>query len=922
VTLNGANQEVAQVSGPFPALPPGTYYAIAVIDPGNQIAETNEANNSVVSATPFTSGPDFGVGSVTIPMAVAPGAAAPITTTLTSLSVAYDGQVSYRLWASADQTVDPMDTVLGTYTVTFASQASLPDVQMVTFAASIPVSAYYVIARVDHVMAITEVNENNNTTVSATTIINGPDFAVTGPSFSPATVEGGQTVMVSGTLTSVGLQFIGNLEYGVFVSADATFDPGDLSIYSGSVAFGGQASMPVSASFPLPNVAPGGYTVFLVADPDNLEAEAIETNNALAAAGTMTVQGADLRVVSIAGEPAAFIGRTYRVELTVGNTGIANANGFQYAYFLSEDESIRIFDTQIFVSQTATIASGGQMSFVDTVTIPTLTATASLYLGVIVDIFDRVPETNTPNNIARIPEPIRVVFPIPDLQAQIVETATSGAAGEQFAITRQILNRGVADASMFDYRYYLSTNPIISTDDREIGSGVLTLGEGEDDYAIDVLILPSDIPEGTYYVGLIVDPGEVIEEVSDDNNTGLGPQIPIFRAAIQFVTDRLPNATTGVRYEVGVYARGGPLPITWSAIAGTLPLGLSLDAASGIISGVPIAEGLSEFTLRASSSTAYADKDYEIRVSAPTVELEIATPSLPTGIKGRPYEATLIAVGGDPPYVWEAISELPGLMLAQDGTLTGIPTTPGNLPITVSVRDAVNNSDSKALVLSVINANQAVQITQVPLPKAVVGLPYCEPESITLEAQNGVPPYSWSLIGSAPPGLTFSMAGELCGVPEQAGSFPITVRAQDATGLFDTALFLLEVSGGTELAISSFSLPDGQVGQPYSQSLTAVRGMEPYAWRLVDGAGVPPPGLTIAEDGAVSGTPTADGVFAFVVQVIDGQRRTDTQPLSIVVAPAPVVVPPDDGCGCASTGSSRMPAALLLLGLLFFRRRR
>ncbi len=925
VNLTGANVETAPVSGTAPNLAPGSYYAIAVVDPMNTISETNEANNTVVSVMPIPSGPDFSVAAVTVPASVVPGGMAAITTTLGSLSVPFTGNVTYRLWASTDQMVGN-DTLLGNFTATFAGEASLPDTENVLFPAQLATGSYYVIAQVDPTNAIAEVSETNNMGVSATAILNGPDFRITSPTFTPATAQVGNTITVNATLNSIGVPFTGNVGYGVFISPNPEFDPGDVLIYSSQVLVSGLSTAPISANFALPTVVPGTYTLFVVADPANTIAEANETNNATAGPGSFTVQGADLRVASITGDPVAFIGRTYQVTLTIENTGVADARGFQYAYYLSEDQAIRVFDTQVLISGTATIAAGAQQTFVDTLTFPTFTATTSLYLGVLVDIYSRVPETNPNNNIGHTQQPLRIVFPIPDLAGSIVETATAAAAGEQLAITRQITNAGVADAMSFSYRYYLSTNAMISTDDIELGRFNLSLPEGGDDYGVDVLTVPSNVSPGTYYLGMIVDPDDLLDEVDEENNVALGPQIPVYRAAIQFVTDRLPNGITGVPYQVGVYARGGPLPITWSVQSGALPAGLTIGVDSGIIGGTPTSEGVSQFVLRASSGTAYADKAFSMRITSPTVQLEIATPSLPSAIAGRSYRATLIAVGGVPPYTWEAISTLPsGITLTSAGVLSGVPTTPGNLPITVSVRDAINSSDSKALVLAVLNANQAVQITQVPLPKAIVGMPYCEPEAIRFEAQNGVPPYGWSLIGEVPAGMSMSATGEFCGAPETAGEFPIVVRAQDATGLYDTALFIFEVSGGNSLTISTFTLPGGKVGEDYSQKLTAVRGTEPYAWSVVEGAGDMPAGLTLAEDGSLSGSPTEDGLFAFVVQVHDAQLRTDTQPLSIQVAPAPKVEPGDTGCGCsASSGSATFGSlwAMLAVGALLALRKR
>ena len=59
------------------------------------------------------------------------------------------------------------------------------------------------------------------------------------------------------------------------------------------------------------------------------------------------------------------------------------------------------------------------------------------------------------------------------------------------------------------------------------------------------------------------------------------------------------------------------------------------------------------------------------------------------------------------------------------------------------------------------------------------------------------------------------------------------------------------------LQITTVCLPDGVVGEPYEAQLEAVGGSPPYSWSIVDG--VLPPGLSLASDGKITGTPTASG---------------------------------------------------------------
>ena len=95
--------------------------------------------------------------------------------------------------------------------------------------------------------------------------------------------------------------------------------------------------------------------------------------------------------------------------------------------------------------------------------------------------------------------------------------------------------------------------------------------------------------------------------------------------------------------------------------------------------------------------------------------------------------------------------------------------------------------------------------------------------------------------------------------------------------------FTISENAAAAPSITTSSLPDGKVGEAYSQTLTAT-GTKPITWS-VSGSALPE-GLTLNETtGEISGTPTADGTAKFTVKA-ENSAGSDTKELSIAITKA------------------------------------
>ena len=113
------------------------------------------------------------------------------------------------------------------------------------------------------------------------------------------------------------------------------------------------------------------------------------------------------------------------------------------------------------------------------------------------------------------------------------------------------------------------------------------------------------------------------------------------------------------------------------------------------------------------------------------------------------------------------------------------------------------------------------------------------------------------------------------------GTAVITATTHD--GLFTATCTVTVNAPDAAPSITTDTLPNGKVGEAYSQTLTAT-GIAPITWSIDGGL---PAGLSLnADTGEISGTPTADGTAKFTVKATNS-AGSNTKELSITITKAP-----------------------------------
>ncbi|MEI8284726.1 MAG: putative Ig domain-containing protein [bacterium] len=334
------------------------------------------------------------------------------------------------------------------------------------------------------------------------------------------------------------------------------------------------------------------------------------------------------------------------------------------------------------------------------------------------------------------------------------------------------------------------------------------------------------------------------------------------------VTSATINGTVDIALSSNITATNSPT--SYLVASGTMPSGLSINATTGLISGIPKAFANGTIVVVKAtnvSGNGTANLTFNIARGSQTITGVASTMSKAAGSYSLNASVTSNLT------LSYASSNTSVATVATNGTVAIVGN--GSTTLTVSQSGSANYN-AATNVTQALTVSPAPTITSNATATATRGTPF----AYQITASNS--PTSYSITGNLTQGLSLNgTTGLISGTPTASGNASILLYATNAYG---NGTKTLTISVANLLpAVTSNNSTTATLGVPFNYQITATNA--PLTGYAV--IGTLPTGLALSTtSGLISGTPTASGNFLLNLIAKNSAGNSTAAPLSITIAPA------------------------------------
>ncbi len=570
---------------------------------------------------------------------------------------------------------------------------------------------------------------------------------------------------------------------------------------------------------------------------------------------------------------------TFTVSPTFRNYGQTAAPSFLWKAYLSSDQILDAADKLVYTA-TSPVSVGATAvgSATGNAVASPKPAPGSYYVLVEADTTNAVDEFSETNNVGRTANPFTSGL---DLSAVAVSGPAVVSPASPITANVRFTNLGSDAVAQVSYRLLLSTDKVLDGNDREVFTASTPVSGAE---TIDKMVtfqLPNGVNIGDYYWALEVDSTKAVPESNETNNVVFSstvvrvdlPDLAI--TAVDFLD------TTGASVRNGYLGQPAKFAVTVSNI-GKVPAGefkvgvlLSLDATANFTSdtffhdepttGLAVGESRTltfpiQLPLVDRFNAKLATADYFIFGVADSFFTVPEPPPDTNNVKLVAGPVRLKSPGAD--YTFGAFS-VPSA--AAVGEL---------MPVYRVLRNVGNSEGTAAKYRFYASVNNIISSSDFLLKQQVSGGESATFGTVTLgKGETDAKTQYLVLPADMPPGAYYIGAlvdedrelAELDEANNAALAGPIPV-------------------GSPALKVLNTQLPDAILDQPYRFTLTAASAGTSPIWAVDAAQGALPDGLTLSQEGVLSGTPKTLGTATVTLRVRKGEQEASAR-LTLRVLP-------------------------------------
>ena len=391
---------------------------------------------------------------------------------------------------------------------------------------------------------------------------------------------------------------------------------------------------------------------------------------------------------------------------------------------------------------------------------------------------------------------------------------------------------------------------------------------------------------------------------------------------------KFDDGTAWGSYDSYVTLSNGNAPYTWEFLGGCIPAGLSLDFSGdkAILSGVPISGDKYSFMLGATDSKGRtAEKVFSAAISGNNhvcfngefERMHIYEYSFVSHrLIYESYSSSVKINGGKPPFTVSLIAGQlpPGLTLRENSMSSS------SIVISGTPNSYIDEYCEYCFILEVVDADGrkarklfSIGVGSLTRYNSEAEADYTNPEisagfgtaaegtahSSTMTASEGVPPYTWSILGDEMPswaavsasGSDNENANIAWTAPKGGQCYSFTLQVTDSEGRTNVRDFIVQSFGGP---VITGKFPAGIIGKTYSAPVRVYSGKINTDCLYT---GTLPAGLALTASGdnlILSGTPSQAGQFKFNIKASNSAGE-DSKDFTVDIASAPEISPAELG---------------------------